>query len=146
MAEDVNRANQIVLAQLAARAEAMAVKHLRDQDLRWKKLSKKYMDRKARQGLSTKILIATSTYFQSITSQVKGDSSFAGVFRKKKEKSGQFVADIAKVHEYGSIKRNIPPRPLWQPVYKAMKEYLVKEQLFAAETLRQWRKRTGGKG
>lgn len=146
MEEDVMRANRIALAQLAARAEAIAVKHLRNQDLKWRPLDQRYLEYKTGKNLSDKILIATSTYFQSITSMVKGDVSFAGVTRKVKEQSGQFVADIARVHEYGSVKRNIPARPLWQPVYKEMRNYLMKEQLFAAETIRQWSKRTHGKG
>lgn len=148
MSQDVMVANKIVLAQLGSRAEAMAVKFMREQNLNWKPLSKKYLAYKQRVGLSTKIYIATSQYFQAVTSTVNssGTSSFAGVLRKQKSKDGQYISDIAKVLEYGSIKRGIPPRRFWGVVYADMRKYLIKEQLFAAETLKQWKKRTGGKG
>ena len=146
MGQDVQLANRQVLAQLASRAEAMAVKFLRDQSLPWAPLSDKYLAYKQSAGLSPKTLISTSTYFQAITSQVFEHYSFAGVFRKKREKNGEFVSDIAKVMEYGSIKRGIPPRRLWGPVFKLMRDYLVRERLFAAQTIKQWKKRTGGKG
>lgn len=148
MGADVKHANKISLMQLAARAEAKAVKHLRDQDLKWKRLSPKYAEQKKKRGLSPKTLIATSSMMQSVTSKVnqEGTVSYAGVFRKSRNKEGQLIADIAKTMEYGSIVRGIVARPLWRPVFKEMKTYLIKAQLFAAETLKQWRKRTGGKG
>lgn len=146
MSQDVKLANRQVLAQLASRAEGLAVKFIRDQNLPWPKLSDQYLEYKRRQGLSTKILVATSTLFQSITSQVYANYSFAGVFRKNKAANGEFVSDIAKIMEYGSIKRGIPPRKLWKPVFTIMKAYLIKEQLFARQTIKNWKKRTGGKG
>lgn len=148
MSADIQRANKITLMQLSSRAEAMAVKHLRDQDLKWRKLNPDYAKRKASQGLSDKILIATSSMFQSVTSQVnqQGTQSFAGVLKKARNKKGVVIADIALTMEYGSVKQGIPARPLWRPVYKKMKEYLVKEQLFAANAIREMKKRTGGKG
>lgn len=146
MPDDIRRSNRIVLAQLGSRAEAMAVKFVQRQNLPWKKLSEQYLARKERQGLSTKILIATSTYFQAITSKAWDDHSFAGVFRKQKEKNGEYVADIARIHEYGSIKRGIPPRRLWKVVYRDMRQFLIKEKMFAASAIREMKKRTGGKG
>lgn len=148
LSEDVKRSNNIVLAQLGLRAEAMAVKFMRDQSLNWPKLSQKYLDAKARKGLSTKILMATTQYFQAITSQVNttGTESFAGVFRKAKNKQGEFISDIAKTLEYGSIKRGIPPRRLWAVVYRDMRKFLIKEQLFSQQAIKEWKKRTGGKG
>lgn len=146
MESDINRANKITLMQLGSRAEAMAVKFVQQQNLPWKKLSQKYLDRKDRAGLSTKIYIATSSYFQAITSKAFKDYSFAGVFRKQKEKNGEYISDIAKVMEYGSIKQGIPPRKLWRVVYADMRKFLIKEKLFAANAIREIKKRTGGKG
>jgi hypothetical protein len=148
MSADVRNANKIVLAQLALRAEAMAVKFIRDQSLPWRKLSAQYLARKQRAGLSYKIYVATSQLFQNITSTVDSQAtkSFAGIFRKVKNKEGQYVADIAKILEYGSIKRNIPPRKLWSVVFREMRKHLIREQMFAAQTVREWKKRTGGKG
>jgi hypothetical protein len=148
MSGDVDNANRIALMQIAARAEAKAVKHLRDQDLKWRSLSPKYLEWKNKKGLSNKKLIATSTMMQAVTSQVnkQGTVSFAGVLRKARNKDGEVIADIAKTMEYGSIVRGIPARPLWKPVFKEMREYIAKSKIFAVETLKQWRKRTGGKG
>jgi hypothetical protein len=148
MEKDIKHSNRVALMQLASRAEAMAVKFMRDQTLPWKKLSEKYLERKERQGLSDKILIATSTYFQSITSIINstGTKSFAGVMRKQKNKEGQYVSDIAKVLEYGSIKRGIPPRKFWTVVYRDMRKFLIAEKIFAAEAVKAMKNRTGGKG
>lgn len=148
LAADINRANKISLAQVALRAEGIAVKHLRDQDLRWRKLSREYLIFKMAHGLSTKILIATSSYMQSITSKVnaEGTESYAGVFRGAKSKGGDDITSIAKLHEVGSVKRNIPARPLWKPTYGEVRKWLIQSNLFAENALREMRKRTGGKG
>lgn len=148
MSSDIKHSNKIALAQIALRAEAMAVKHLRDQDLKWKPLSKKYIESKRKKGLSDKTLIATSSYMQAITSDVNqaGTASSAGVFRKSKGKNGENIADIAKTMEYGSIVRNIPARPLWKPVYSEMKKWLIKMKFFASAAVEEIGKRTGGKG
>lgn len=146
MSADILQSNRIVLAQLAARAEAMAVKHLQAQDLSWSPLSKKYLEQKMKKGLSPKIMIATSTYMQAITSQVKPNQSFAGVFRKSKEKNGSNVVDIAKLMEYGSVKLGIPARPLWKIVYAEMHKFIVREKVFARAAVGAMKKRTGGRG
>lgn len=115
-----NAASKTV-ARMALEAERMAVKLLADQPSDWDPLSEKYKKQKEKRGQSEKILIATSTYFQSITSfNVSSFIAFAGVKRSAKGEDGQIVADIAAIHEYGSKKRNIPARPLWTKVYKEM--------------------------
>lgn len=148
MGADTLKANRIALAQIASRAEAMAVKFMRDQSLPWKALSAQYLEYKIHAGLSEKIYIATTTYFQAVTSKVYPQQlkSFAGVFRKQREKNGEFVADIAKVLEYGSVKRNIPPRRFWSVVYRDMRVFLIKEKMFAKQAVAEYKKRTRGKG
>lgn len=148
MSADTLRANKISLAQIAARAEASAVKHIRDQDLKWAPLDPKYMERKKKKGFSTKTMIRTSSYMQAVTSKVndQGTQSFAGVTRKAKNKEGEQIADIAKTMEYGSVVQGIPARPLWKPVFSEMKKYLAQSKLFAAQTLKIFKGRTGGKG
>ena len=99
-----------------ALAERTVVHHLRNQDLRWKRLNRDYLKRKRRLGLSEKTLIATGTYFKNITS-VK-DSPFegaVGVLRTAKNRKGGSVANLAKVHEFGTRNKRIPKRPLWEP-------------------------------
>lgn len=117
------------LMQITSRAEMMAVRFLADQSLSWQPLSKRYLDQKERKNQSNKILIATSTYFQSVTSKVSGNVGFAGVLKKERDKDGNVIADIAAVHEYGSIGRNIPPRRLWIVVFKHMRQFLVKNKM-----------------
>lgn len=148
MASDIKKAQYIALGKVAARAEAMAVKFIRDQNLPWKKLSDKYLARKEREGLSSKIYVATSLYFQSITSTVnpQATKAWAGISRKAKNKDGQYVSDIAKVLEYGSIKRGIPPRKLWSVVYRDMRKFIRTSKVFQLEALNTMVKRTGGKG
>jgi hypothetical protein len=116
-------------AQSAALVESTVLGHLKHQDLGWQSLSPAYLKQKlTKKGrgsrrLSEKILIATATYFQSITTSFstidKGLKAFVGVKRGvAREKDGTDVVDIASVHEFGSPKNNIPARPLWQPTLK----------------------------
>jgi len=114
--------------------------HLRSQDLSWKPLSPDYAEAKARtragkrsyfrgarrgrraarrkggKRLSEKTLIATSQYFNSITSEIISPyEAGVGVARRKRYKGGEKIANIALVHEYGSKDGKIPARPLWRP-------------------------------
>jgi hypothetical protein len=87
------------------------------QDLGWTPLKAKTVAQKLREGKSELILIATSSYFQSITSWVKEDTAYAGVRKGIKGKDGQQIDAVAAVHEYGSPTKNIPARPLWKPTF-----------------------------
>lgn len=141
--QDVEQANRISLQQIALKAESLAVKFIRDQSLNWKPLSKKYMDKKAREGLSNKIYVATSTMFQNITSYADTQVAFAGVNRKAKYANGESVANIAKILEYGSIGRNIPPRKLWRVVYADMIKFIRKDKTFSKNVMIKVQQRTG---
>jgi len=174
--EDISVGARRALIKTAAEAEARAVRHLRDQDLGWKPLSEEYLKSKIASGLSEKTLISSSQMMQAITSDIDtgGKKSYAGVFRKSfyknsgvmktpKSKNGRrknpkrnrpsessskklAISDIAKTMEYGSVKKGIPARPLWRPVYKEVREWLIKTELFSREVLDQFKRRTGGKG
>ena len=119
--------------QAAEYVESIAVGHLKNQDLGWAPLKKSYLERKLltqkRKGrsLSGKILIATGTYFQSITSYVEGLHAFVGVKRGvAREKDGKTdVVDIAAVHEE-PITSPVPKRPLWIPTFEETKSEVVK--------------------
>lgn len=139
MEATIRRSLPQTMMKVTLKAERMAVKFMSDQNLPWEKLSTQYLNRKARQGLSNKILIATSSYFQSITSKVEGFDGYTGVFKQVKNKEGQEVADIAMIHEYGSIKRNIPPRRLWSVVLNDVHDWLAKTKPFAIDAINQIR-------
>ncbi len=113
--------------QAAEYVESVAVGHLKNQDLGWAPLKKAYLDRKlstqSKRGrsLSGRILIATGTYFQSITSYVEGLHAFVGVKRGvAREKDGTDIVDLAMVHE-APITSPIPARPLWKPTFEETK-------------------------
>lgn len=91
--------------------------------------------KKVREGGSEKTLVDTSTYLQSITSEVDRTKmiAYAGVKRTKKYSNGENVANIAEIHEYGSKARNIPARPVWRPVSKSVQKWLIDSQTFYRE-------------
>ena len=112
-------------AQSAALVESTVLGHLKNQDLPWQSLKPAYLRWKLHhkgrgsRRLSEKTLIATGTYFQSITSYIDGLKAFVGIKRGvAREKDGTDVVNIAAVHESGSPKNNIPARPLWEPTFK----------------------------
>lgn len=114
------------LAKTGLYAEGKSKKHISSQDLNWTPLKKSYKDMKSKRGFSTNILVKSSAYFQSITSWSKGKTVYVGVKKVARDKEGNEIANIAAVHEFGSTKRNIPARPLWQPTLKETKEWLKK--------------------
>lgn len=120
---DMLQASHSCLTKWCLKAEATAKLHMSAQDLNWTPLNPDYLQDKIRQGLSENTLIATSDYFQAITSYVSpmargnNPTGWAGVKKAVLNADGEVIADIAKVHEYGSRVRNIPARPLWQPTY-----------------------------
>lgn len=119
LAPEFQRARVKSLKRFGLKAEALAKLHMSKQDLGWPPLKPSSLAAKIRKGYSENILIASSSYFQSITSWVDDTTSYAGVKREAKNaETGEVIANIAAVHEYGSRVRNIPPRPLWQPVGK----------------------------
>jgi len=120
------------LIQSGEYVESTAVKHLKNQDLPWQPLTPRYLARKLRykakgsRTLSEKILIATGTYFQSITTYIEGLIAFVGVKRGvAREEDGTDVVNIAIVHELGAPNANIPARPLWKPTLEECKNEII---------------------
>lgn len=107
---------QLSLRRWSLKAEGFAKGHMHYQDLGWTPLKAKTLAAKLKEGKSELILIATSSYFQSITAWVNQDTALVGVKKGVKGKEGQVLDEVARVHEYGSSAKNIPARPLWQPV------------------------------
>lgn len=140
---DIEESNRVTLQRISIKARDTAVKHLRNQDLGWVSLAPETRRRKQNKGLSEKTLIATSSYFQSITAFSTSTHAYAGVKKTAKNKDGEIIADIAKVHEYGSKTRNIPARPLWRPTYKETVRYIRSSGIFAKAFLDRRKKRYG---
>lgn len=128
---NMDKARIIILKRWALKAEAIAKLHINKQDLNWTKLDPKTISMKVRKGFSENILVMTSSYFQSITSWVDGDTGYAGVQKKARNEKGEELADIAATHEYGSRSGNIPARPLWQPTYNETIEWFKRSKEFA---------------
>ena len=126
---EMEKAKGIALKQWGLHAEALAKKHMSTQDMGWEELKPATLAAKIRKGQSENILIATSDYFQAITSWTDKEAAYAGVKKGVKDREGNVIADIAAVHEYGSKSGEIPARPLWQPVYKETMEWFVKSDM-----------------
>lgn len=109
-------ARRLSLRRWSLKAEGLAKGHMSAQDLSWTPLKAKTVAAKLKAGKSELVLIATSSYFQSITSWATDDTALAGVKKGTKGKDGQIIDVVAAVHEFGSPSKNIPARPLWQPV------------------------------
>ncbi len=117
----------VAVKRLALKGEALAKQHIQGQDLGWVALSPKTVAAKARAGYSNLIYVATSTYFQSITSWNDGTTAYIGTRRGTVTDKGGDLGIVAATLEFGSPSRNIPARPLWQPVGKELEEWCPKE-------------------
>jgi hypothetical protein len=118
------------LARFGLKAEGIAKKHINRQDLGWRPLDPATLAQKIRAGHSENILVATSSYFQSITSWVfGGQTALAGVKRSARNEDGELLANIAAVQEFGSESAGIPARPLWKPTYEETMEWHVTNNL-----------------
>lgn len=118
LASEFTSAGQTSLQRFGLKMEAIVKKHMADQDLRWIPLQPATISQKVKRGYSTDILIASSTYFQAITSNVTDDTVFVGVPKGTREPNGADTWMIAQVHEFGSQTGGIPARPLWRPSFQ----------------------------
>lgn len=135
LAKDIRDVQLEEMRQLGLEGEGRVKEHLQKQDLDWAPLQDATLKRKTspaqgKQRLSEKKLIATTTYFRNITSWASGSRVFIGVKRGVRNASGASVGMIARVHEFGSKKRNIPARPLWQPTLEELRAYIIRKKPF----------------
>ena len=112
------------------------------QKYNWVPLKDAYKKQKIKQQLDPRILIRTGEYVESIyieKTEVKPDEdSPEGLILsfsirlpdKEHEESGINLQLLARIMEYGSFKRNIPPRPHWRPV---IEEFILAEELYSRE-------------
>jgi len=95
--------------------------HLEAQDLKWKPLAPEYKEWKRRNGLDTRIWMATGKLVSKIKVIKSGQPGkylyLVGISGEKKHKSGLTAGHLAMVHEYGVPHRGIPARPLFRPSY-----------------------------
>lgn len=125
---EMERARSLSLKRWGLKAEGLAKKHMSSQDLGWTALKAATISAKIRKGQSENILIATSDYFQAITSWADKERAYAGVKKQITNAEGEVIADIAAIHEFGYEAGGIPARPLWQPVYEeTMKWFLASD-------------------
>jgi phage gpG-like protein len=136
---DINKGTQVALKQVGLKAESIAVKHIKNQDLEWEDLDEDYKERKGKKGLSTKTLVSTSDYMNSITSNSDGKTAFAGVKKDVKSKDGTEIISIAAVHEFGTD--NIPKRELWKPTFEETLQWVIDKKVFQTEVLKKINKR-----
>lgn len=85
------------------------------QRYKWKPLKPKYKESKLKKGLSGKILIATGEYYNAIEYKITPTEIYVGLPNAVHQESGLPYNILARIHEFGSVTRNIPPRPLWRP-------------------------------
>lgn len=128
LAKEMENARKISLKRWGLKAEGFAKSHISKQDLNWKPLEPATIAQKIRKGYSENILVATSSYFQSITSWSDGERAYAGVKKTAKDADGNVIADIAATHEFGSKSGKIPARPLWKPVFDETMEWFDKKE------------------
>lgn len=143
LANDIQKAEVIALKKIALQAEATAKKYILSQPSSWTPLNKEYKARKERTKKSNKMLIATSSYIQSITSKVDARAmvAYAGVTKKTTHKSSKRpMVDIAKVHEFGSKARGIPARPVWKPTLVLVKAWIKDSRVLENELKKQFNK------
>lgn len=120
------------LKAVSERGLDIVLSHFDAQDLNWEPLGDPYKVWKAKQGLSTDILVASKRYRESITSGTDDETAWVGVPNGERNDVGEEIAMIAAVHEYGSRGNNIPERPLWQPSFDELMKWWEDELGFPA--------------
>jgi len=93
---------------------------IRSQLMAWKPLSPGYQKAKKKSGLDERILIATGEYVSKICvmrEETKNGVLYSVGFPSGAlhEGSGLPLHVLARVHEFGSSKAHVPPRPHWRP-------------------------------
>ena len=89
---------------------------------------------KASHGYSVTTLIMTGSLMNAIKFDKRSWSEgFVGVKRSAEYKDGTKLANLALVHEYGSDKRNIKPRPFIYPVVAQSEREIVENYQKAVE-------------
>jgi len=105
---------------LAREYKKQLLRHIENQDLRWKALNPAYLREKERRGYSLKTLKATGVMKKAIKVHKTPDGYFTGITGDEKYEDGTSVSLVAHTHEYGSPSKKIPARPLFRPTRRKM--------------------------
>jgi hypothetical protein len=108
-------------AVIAAQAQASSMRikrNIRAQKYNWPPLAESTVNRKRREGLDPRMLIATGQYLDAIQVIPMGTDMVAiGIPAEAKNDEGKSLAMIGLAHEYG-LGLNLPPRPHWRREYR----------------------------
>lgn len=84
--------------------------------VRYPPLNKEYRERKKREGYHTGFWIKTGWTLEHIKAWRYGDVWYVGFPRDAKRPDGTPALKAAWTVEFGSVNRNVPPRPLLRPI------------------------------
>lgn len=107
-----------VLFEEADKMAAEVQLNILQQRLPLKKLSPQYLAWKKKQGLDSRILIASGDYVSEIKARRRAGGTIieVGLPDKIHPDSGLTYKALARAHEYGVKKINLPERPHWRPM------------------------------
>jgi hypothetical protein len=118
---------------LGKKMRSIVIGHLKNQDLPWRRLKKKYKMKKLIDGFDTRIWMRTKTVRNAIITQYKKNSVTVTVDKVPMPitNGGKKISalKVAKINEYGSAARNIPARPLFAPSIKEALAWHAKNNL-----------------
>lgn len=123
-------------------AEKFVEKVKRDIDIQryrsdWRPLNAKYKRYKIRNGMSPKMWEATGELKDQLKVKVRGRIIVGFDNRRHHGGTGLRYLELSKILEYGSVNRNIPPRPLFRNVlYFMMKHEREYYNLYRKEMIR----------
>jgi len=110
---------------LASRYYDALKHHLESQDLPLAPLNDWYRQWKEKHGLDSRILIATGELMDNIKIyDIAIGKAFIGIKGGKQHKGGIDMALLALIHEYGSVERGMPARPLYRLTFEELKSQL----------------------
>lgn len=103
-------------------------RRIKQQDGKWQPLSQSHLDSKRRQGFPSAIYTMRKDYYKKIQYKVYNKASIVGFFKGVMNSAPKPVeiALYARANEYGSLKINLPERPLWRPSVATIKELMAK--------------------
>lgn len=140
--EQVRDLGQGMALTLAKRLAGRVRQTIIGQTEHWPPLSQRYAAAKARRGLDPRMLIATGRYVNSIRARKSGTKTYVVAPSRESVLDAHGIPtdltlrDLGAIHEFGSRKRSIPPRPHWRPVWQ---HFLRQQDEIKAEIRRKLR-------
>lgn len=143
----VNESDLDNLQKVAAeKMRVIVLTHIKNQDLRWKKLSEEYIQFKKRNDLYEGHWIETGELAKKLKvhKSAEGQWYVGGKENEKHMGSGLLVNHMIQIHEFGILNRGLPARPLFRPSAKEFREFVEKDSLKSLERIMtdNWKKMT----